>query len=204
MAAIPCPAAGFGRTADDRNRHAWHLALTGMRRGEIAGQRREDVDFEKKLIRIGRTRVDIRDTAVESGGAKSEASNQTLPIPDPLLAELKAAKARQSAEKLKMGTAYNDNGYVLCNEAGEPYHPSTLSKLWNAGIAPLDVPKLRLHDARHTCATLMTLQKVPIVLVSAWLGHADVSFTMRTYVHSQPDALPEAADSFDRRTSGTE
>jgi integrase len=188
--------------ANDRNRHAWHMALTGMRRGEIAGQRWEDIDLENKLIRIGRTRLDIKGKAVESDGVKSEASNRTLPIPDPLLAELKAAKTRQAAEKLKLGTAYSDAGYVVCNEAGEPYHPSTLSKMWNDTIADLDVPQLRLHDARHTCATLMTLQKVPIVLVSAWLGHADVSFTMRTYVHSQPDALREAAQSFGRTTSG--
>lgn len=48
---------------------------------------------------------------------------------------------------------------------------------------------MRLHDARHTCATLMHLQGVPIALVAAWLGHADVSFTLRTYVHAQPEAL---------------
>ncbi len=187
---------------DDRNRHAWHMALTGMRRGEIAGQRWEDIDLENKLIRIGRTRLDIKGKAVESNDVKTQSSNRTLPIPDPLLAELKAAKARQAAEKLYLGAAYSDLGYVVCNEAGEPYHPSTLSKLWGSAIADLNVPQLRLHDARHTCATLMTLQKVPIVLVAAWLGHADVSFTMRTYVHSQPDALKEAADSFKRRTTG--
>lgn len=194
----------LGGIAHDRNRHAWHLALAGLRRGEIAGQRWDDIDFEKKLIRICRTRVDIKGRAVESDDAKSDASNRTLPIPDPLLVELRAAKARQSAEKLQLKDAYNDDGYVVCNEAGDPYHPSTLSKLWSIAIADLDVPQIRLHDARHTCATLMTLQKVPIVLVSAWLGHADVSFTMRTYVHAQPDALKEAALSFDRRTSGTE
>jgi integrase len=188
--------------AQDRNRHAWHMALAGMRRGEIAGQRWEDIDLENELIRIGRTRLDIKGKAVESDDAKSESSNRTLPLPAPLLAELKAAKARQAAEKLYLGGAYRELGYVVCNEAGDPYHPSTLSKLWSAAIADLEVPKFRLHDARHTCATLMTLQKVPIVLVAAWLGHADVSFTMRTYVHSQPDTLKEAADSFNRRTTG--
>jgi hypothetical protein len=69
--------------------------------------------------------------------------------------------------------AYSDLGYVVCNEAGELYHPSTLSKLWSSAIADLDVPQIRLHDARHSRATLMTLQKVPIVLVSTWLGHAE-------------------------------
>jgi integrase len=54
---------------------------------------------------------------------------------------------------------------------------------------------IRLHDARHTCGTLMHLQGVPIVVVSAWLGHADPAFTIRTYVHSQNDALNAAATS---------
>ncbi|MGB7866912.1 MAG: site-specific integrase [Mycobacterium sp.] len=119
-----------------------------------------------------------------------------LPIPDALLAELTAAKARQAAEKLARGEAYANLGYVVCNEDGEPYHPSTLSKLWQAAIKNLDVPQVRLHDARHTCATLMHLQGVPIALVAAWLGHADVSFTLRTYVHAQPEALAVAARSF--------
>jgi integrase len=113
-----------------------------------------------------------------------------------LLTELGAAKNRQAAEKLALGEAYTDQGYVVCNEAGEPYHPSTLSTLWQAAIRDLDVPLIRLHDARHTCATLMHLQGVPIALVAAWLGHADVSFTLRTYVHAQPDALSVAARSF--------
>jgi integrase len=71
-----------------------------------------------------------------------------------------------------------------------------MSTLWQAAIRDLDVPPIRLHDARHTCATLMHLQGVPIALVAAWLGHADVSFTMRTYVHAQPEALALAALSF--------
>ena len=64
--------------------------------------------------------------------------------------------------------------------AGEPYHPLTLSAPWQAAIRNLDVPQIRLHDARHTCATLMHLQAGPIALVAAWLGHADIPFTMRT------------------------
>jgi integrase len=68
--------------------------------------------------------------------------------------------------------------------------------LWQGAIRELAVRQIRLHDARHTCATLMHLQGVPIALVAAWLGHADVSFTMRTYVHAQPEALELAARSF--------
>lgn len=186
----------FAGIAHDRSRHAWHLALAGLRRGEIAGQRWEDVDLDKRVLRIGTTRVDVGGRAFDQDEPKTASAGRVLPIPDVLLAELSAAKIRQSADKLALGEAYRDLGYVVCNEAGEPYHPSTLSRLWQAAICGLDVPQVRLHDARHTCATLMHLQGVPIALVAAWLGHADVSFTLRTYVHAQPEALAEAARSF--------
>ena len=66
------------------------------------------------------------------------------------------------------------------------------------GVAAAGVPHIRLHDARYTCGTAMHLQGVPHVVIAAWLGHGDVSFTMRTYVHSQPDALAEGAQSLAR------
>jgi integrase len=182
--------------AEDRNRHAWHLALAGLRRGEIAGHRWTDIDLESRTLRIGTTRVDVGGRAFDQDEPKTANAGRLLPIPEALLAELAAAKTRQAAEKLVLGEAYADQGFVVCNEAGEPYHPSTLSTLWQAAIRDLDVPQIRLHDARHTCATLMHLQGVPIALVAACLGHADVLFTMRTYVHAQPEALELAARSF--------
>jgi integrase len=91
--------------ADDRNRHAWHLALAGLRRGEIAGQRWEDVDFEKRTLRIGTTRVDVGGRALDQDQPKTASAGRILPIPDALLAELTAAKARQAAEKLARGGA---------------------------------------------------------------------------------------------------
>jgi integrase len=156
-------------------------------------------DFE--YVRRFESREDVKSgalppTEVVQDEPKTVSAGRILPVPDALLAELTAAKARQAAEKLALGEAYANLGYVVCNEAGEPYHPSTLSKLWQAAIKNLDVPQVRLHDARHTCATLMHLQGVPIALVAAWLGHADVSFTLRTYVHAQPEALAVAARSF--------
>jgi integrase len=189
--------------AHDRNRQAWHLALAGLRRGEIAGLRWDDVDLGKQTVRIGKTRVDVGGRALDQDEPKTPSAGRVLPIPDALLSELTAAKARQAAERLALGEAYAGLGFVVCNEAGEPYHPSTMSTMWQAAIKKLDVPQVRLHDARHTCATLMHLQGVPIALVAAWLGHADVSFTLRTYVHAQPEALKLAASSFAPPTSST-
>jgi integrase len=109
--------------ANDRNRHAWHLALAGLRRGEIAGQRWPDIDFQRKTLRIGATRVDVGGRAFDQDEPKTANAGRVLPIPDALLAELAAARSRQAAEKLALGEAYSDMGYVVCNEAGEPYHP---------------------------------------------------------------------------------
>ncbi len=180
---------------EDRNRHAWHLALSGLRRGEIGGLRWSNIDFEAKTLTVGPTRISVDGRAVEQDDAKSEDSHRVLPVPDPLLVELKAAKKRQLSEKLKVGVDYTDLGYVVCNEAGQPYHPDTLSKMWANTVTAAGVPRIRLHDARHTCGTTMHLQGVPAAVIAAWLGHADVAFTMRTYVHSQPDALADGARS---------
>ena len=84
---------------------------------------------------------------------------------------------------------------LVCDVAGRPYNSDTMSDFWRALCADADVPKIRLHDARHTCGTLMHMQGVPIVVIAQWLGHADPAFTMRTYVHSQDDALKIAAAS---------
>jgi len=183
---------------EDRNRHAWHLALSGLRRGEIGGLRWTNIDFEAKTLTIGPTRISVDGKAVEQDDAKSEDSNRVLPVPDPLLVELKAAKKRQLSEKLKAGVDYTDLDYVVCNQAGQPYHPDTLSKMWANTVTAAGVPRIRLHDARHTCGTTMHLQGVPAAVIAAWLGHADVAFTMRTYVHSQPNALADGARSLAR------
>ncbi len=154
---------------EDRNRHAWHLALSGLRRGEIGGLRWINIDFEAKTLTIGPTRISIDGKAVEQDDAKSKDSHRILPIPDPLLVELKAAKRRQVSEKLTLGADYADLGYVVCNEAGQPYHPDTLSKMWANTVVAAGVPRIRLHDARHTCGTTMHYQ------LSARPGRSDCS-----------------------------
>ena len=97
------------------------------------------------------------------------------------------------AERLPGRTAPRRGEHVVCDAAGRPYHPDTMSDVWRALCGEGGVPGIRLHDARRTCGTLMHMQGVPMVVISQWLGHADPAFTMRTYVHSQDDALKKAA-----------
>lgn len=176
--------------------HAWHLALYGLRRGEVAGLRWDDIDADLKRLTVRRARVSV-DGAVEVSEPKSERSGRTLPISRNLREVLQRAQARQLLDAELAGDAYDRSGYVVVNKLGAPIHPDSLSGWWELVLADAGLPKIRLHDARHTCGTLLHLQGVPTAIISAWLGHADAAFTMRVYVHSQPEVLDEVAKHFD-------
>ena len=176
----------------DRYASAWHLALSGLRRGEIAALRWSDIDLNSGTITVSRNRLRFGDKDVE-GTVKSKASDRKLPLPDNLAATLKAAKSLQAADKLSIGAAYQSSGYVVVDEAGRPLSPHALTSRWSRMLIAAGVPPVRLHDARHTCGTLMHLEGVPIAVIAAWLGHASSAFTMARYVHSQEPALADAA-----------
>jgi integrase len=162
--------------------HAWHLALSGLRRGELGGLRWADVDVTAATVTIAHNRVSVNGQAMDSR-PKTEDSVRVLPLTPALTAALRRALAIQKAERLALGPDYGPGEHVVCDQVGRPYHPDTLSDFWRALCVEAKVPKIRLHDARHTCGTLMHMQGVPIVVISQWLGHADPAFTMRTYVH---------------------
>ncbi|KXP11683.1 tyrosine-type recombinase/integrase [Tsukamurella pseudospumae] len=179
-----------------REQHLWTLALYGLRRGEIAGLRWENVDLKAGTVTISEARVYAGpDLGVVVETPKSKRSRRTLPMPPDVVKALKAARRAQRAEKVALGPAYAGGEYVACDEAGRPYDPTWISDAWDRMLKKLKIDRVRLHDARHTCGTLMHLQGVPIAVISAWLGHSSAAFTLATYVHSQDDALKAAGQS---------
>ncbi|WP_231376620.1 tyrosine-type recombinase/integrase [Mycobacterium sp. 141] len=129
---------------------------------------------------------------------KSAASRRTLPLPERLVGVLRAAKARQAAERLALGSESGPWEYVVCNEVGQPYAPGVLSRYWRDTARAAGVRHIKLHAARHTCATLMHLNGVPAAVIAAWIGHKDASLTMKLYAHSQDDALKAAGATLNR------
>jgi integrase len=183
------------RAADkDRNGHLWYLALSGLRRGEIAGLRWCDVDFDAGTITVARSRVELGGgpTTVVENEPKTLASRRTLPLDEGLLAVLRRASARSAQEKLALGAAHADSGYVARTEAGQPYTPGTLTHMWRKLAKTAGVRPIRLYDARHSCGTALHLRGVPLAVIAKWLGHADASITAKIYAHSQDDALRAA------------
>jgi integrase len=80
----------------------------------------------------------------------------------------------------------------------QAYHPNLLTFRWGKLLDDSKIERVRLHDARHSCATLMHLRNVPIAMIAAWLGHASAAFTLSRYAHSQDEALTAAGNSFGR------
>lgn len=170
------------------------LSLLGMRPAEVCGLRwSEDADLDGKTIKVVNTRT-LVEGEVEEKGPKSEKGKRTLPLPGPALTALKSFKARQAKEKLAAGTAYTDSGYVLVDELGKPWKTDQFRRAIYKLMATTGVRKVRPYDARHACLTYLATSGVPDVIVSAWAGHADLSFTKRVYVHPNAEHLKEAAD----------
>src|SRR5664279_2625054 len=107
----------------------------------------------------------------------------------------KMTKTRVSATHLVEDTQSHGLGVEHCRNRCSA-EPHALTSRWARMLKAAGVGHIRHHDARHTSGTLMHLQDVPIAVISAWLGHASEAFTMATYVHSQPEALATAAQSF--------
>lgn len=126
---------------------------------------------------------------------KTAAARRTLPLDDGLLTVLRRASARHAQEKLGLGAAHADSGYVASTEAGQPYTPGALTHMWHDLAASAGVRRIRLHDGRHSCGTALHLRGVPLAVIAKWLGHADPSITAKIYAHSQDDALRDAGKS---------
>ncbi|WP_084021617.1 tyrosine-type recombinase/integrase [Mycobacterium avium] len=177
---------------NDRNGHLWYLALSGLRRAEIAGLKWSDIDFAEGTVTIARNRVQAGAATVVENAPKTLSSRRTLPLDAGLMSVLRRASARYKAERLSLGSAHADSGYIACNEGGEAYTPGALTNMWHRMTKSAGVRPIRLHDARHSCGTAMHLRGVPLAVIAKWLGHADASITARIYAHSQDDALRAA------------
>lgn len=189
-------AAFLAHTSGDRLAVAWSMSLYGMRRGEVLGLRWSDVDLVKKTMTIRKTRGMVDGQVVEDE-PKTERSKRTLPLDQSMVDALTRLQLRQREEADSAGEAYGKcpdcaEHHVVVDELGDPMHPESYSDKFEGQVRKANLPKIRLHDARHTCGTLMHLRGVPTAVISAWLGHASAAFTMRVYVHSQDDALRAA------------
>lgn len=157
-------------------------AYLGLRRGELCGLRWSDVDLEHKTITIENTRTQAGKKEIEKG-SKTASSTRTLYLPDTLCDMLKAAKENQQACRAEYKNAYDDNDYVVVMEDGRPFRPNYLSELFGKFLADNGLPKIVLHELRHTFASLSNQAGIPAYNIGKALGHSTPATTQKIYTH---------------------
>src|SRR5690606_17617121 len=123
---------------------------------------------------------------------KTYAGARTVPLIAQVDAALRAHRRRQAAEQLAAGELWQDTGFVFTGVDGRPFHPKTAWAWWRRLTVAAGIGPRRFHASRHTCATLMLEDGVPLEVVSAILGHAGLSITADTYARVSNDAMRRA------------
>lgn len=181
--------------ADDPWAALWRLyAATGMRRGEALGLRWRDVDFKHATVLVERSLKSVSYKIVV-GSTKTDRP-RTISLDPWTLQALKKLHAQQAKELLALGARLSPKSYVFTGEPGEPIHPDKVTARFAVlrEKAKPALPPIRLHDLRHTWATLALEAGVPMVVVSKQLGHANEAITADVYTHVKPHVLEDAAE----------
>ncbi|MGW9497467.1 tyrosine-type recombinase/integrase [Streptomyces prasinus] len=200
-----------------RNTARWVLALAlGLRQGEVLGMQWDDIDFELGVIRVRRGRLRPRyqhgcgdrcgrkpgycpqkiNIRRETKSAKSRAGQRPIGAPDELLQLLRQHRENQARERARARDLWMEKGYVFTSPTGEPLNPNTDYHKWKQLLKAAGVRDARLHDARHTAATVLLILGVSDAVVDAVMGwEPGKSARMRRrYQHLTSRVLKDTAD----------
>lgn len=169
------------------------LATTGTRRGEAVGVRWSDIDLDKGRAAIRQTITVIDNVVHVAPTTKTDRSRQ-IELDRRTVEALRTLKVQQAREKLLMGPGYSDNDLVFCEADGSMYNPEHVSRKFERRTRIYGVPTIRLHDLRHTWATLALQAGIPAKVVSERLGHTSIVVTLDMYSHATPAMTSDAAE----------
>jgi len=173
------------------------LAL-GLRKGEALGLQWSALDLERGTVAVRLTLQRIKMPGEKAGKLllkePKHSSRRTLNLPQSILSQLLEHQRRQAQEREKAGTRWKDTGFVFTSTIGTPLEPRNLERAYSDIIAAAKLPRVRIHDLRHTAATLLLAQGVHPRVVMELLGHSQIAITMNTYSHVVPALRKDAAD----------
>lgn len=175
-------------------------AFYGLRRSEVVGLKWDAVDFEKKTITIKhtiqQTKVDGKLQIVPCDRTKTKSSCRILPLVAPYEAILLKMRENQEENRKLCGSCYCTDylDYIYVNEIGEIIKPDYLTTHFKAFLEEHNMPHIRFHDLRHSCATLLFAQGVPMKEIQAWLGHSTIGTTANIYTHLDENSKINSAN----------
>ena len=173
--------------------------LSGLRRGEILGLRWCDVNIDDCTITIRQTSNYLPGRGIYVGPPKTTSSQRPLRLSRAAILMLLEYKRWQDTQRTLLGDAWEDrDGRVFTTDSGAPIFPDSVTQWFSNFIKNTGLPKVTVHSLRHTYATLMIADGVPLVVVSQQLGHAQASTTANIYAHAIASAQARAAQTFDR------
>ena len=166
---------------------------TGLRRGELLGLKWEALDLEAGMALIKRELVQVKGKVKLQEYTKTKGSNRTIALPDMVTRELKKLRIRQKQERLQLGPAYQDKGYVFCWPDGRYIRPDYAYHQLKKQLEDHNLPSIRFHDLRHTFATMLLEAGEHPKVVSEMLGHSSITITLDIYSHVLPSMQAKAA-----------
>ncbi len=170
---------------------AWRLAaMTGMRRGEVLGLRWTDIDLDAGRLAVRQAVVSVAYAVLHSTPKSHQA--RVIDLDPETVRQLRAHRHSQQLERAQWGPDYRDKDLVIAKENGEPVHPDSLSQAFERLVRNAGLRRIRLHDLRHTHATLAVKAGVPVKVISERLGHESPAFTLKQYAHVLPGMQAEA------------
>ena len=157
--------------------------FTGVRLGELMGLEWTDVDFKNGIISINRSSQYLSDMGVFTKVPKTESSIREIAIPEFIISLLEEYKLWYEEQKSVYGELWTNSDRLFVQADGKPMHPSTISKWFVKYVGQIGLPVINFHGLRHTNASLLVAQNIDIAVISARLGHAQISTTLDFYVH---------------------
>ncbi|MGN0520532.1 MAG: tyrosine-type recombinase/integrase [Candidatus Fimenecus sp.] len=166
----------------------------GLRRSEVLGLKWDSINFETRTLTIKHTVVQFSEV-VEKDSTKTASSHRAYPITDEIMQILLNMKNAEAQNVTLFGKEYVKNDYIFKWDNGTPYSPNYITHRFKQLLKKYNLPIIRFHDLRHTCASLLVAKGFSMKDIQEWLGHSDFSTTANIYSHLDVKRKNSIADS---------
>jgi integrase len=182
----------------DRLEAIFTVALSlGLRMGEILGLRWQDIDLDGATLTVNQAMSRITGKGMVAADPKTDRSRRSLFLPDRVRTALKTHHVHQLQERLVVGPDWHDRGLVFTSRLGTALEPRTLFRAFKSLLRTAELPDVRFHDLRHSAASLLLAQGVPMRAVMELLGHSSIGTTADIYSHVMPAMMRDVAGKMD-------